>query len=131
MNAQKHVVFICPHGAAKSVVAAAHYQALAAARGEAVSTASYGIEPDPEVPQGVVDGLRQDGLAVAPDKPVAPSAEALAHADLVVVIGCDLPDGMCAVPIVRWDGVPAVSDGYDAARTDIAGRVSELLDRSA
>src|SRR5262245_44043426 len=43
------VLFVCLHGAAKSVVAAAHFRRVAAARGLAVDAAAAGTEPDPEL----------------------------------------------------------------------------------
>ena len=57
------------------------------------------------------------------------SADSIANADLVVLIGCEVPDVPTDTPIVRWDGVPAVSDGYEDARAAIVQRLSQLLDR--
>lgn len=124
-----YIAFVCAHGAAKSVIAAAYYRSMAEARGQSVRTAAYGVEPDPEVPAAVIDGLRRDGHDPAARTPVAATAEALASAHLVVVMGCELPAGICAGPVVHWEGVPAVSDSYEAARADIVQRVQELLDR--
>ena len=121
------VAFVCLHGAAKSVVAAAHYRALAAERGYKHQAASYGVEPDSDLPDHVLDGLRRDGLEVVRRPPIAPTREALADADVVVLIGCELPDGAFDAPIIRWDGVPDVTDGYDAARTEIVRRLHDLF----
>lgn len=41
------VLFLCPHGAAKSAVAAAHLERLAAARGVPVRAVAAGLEPIP------------------------------------------------------------------------------------
>ena len=126
------VAFVCEHGAAKSVIAAEYYRALAANRGKTVVVRPFGIDPDSEVPSHVVDGLRRDGIELSDRTPVGVASESLADADLVVVIGCELPIASApSIPVVRWDGVPAVSDGYDAARTAIVQRVERLLDESA
>ena len=55
----------------------------------------------------------------------------LANAGIVVSFGCDLSafaDG--STRIVEWNGVPAVSDGYDAARTEIVSRLPAILDEA-
>src|SRR5919198_3447437 len=41
------VLFVCVHGAAKSVIAAAHFRKLAAARGISIDAVAAGTEPDP------------------------------------------------------------------------------------
>lgn len=126
------VAFVCEHGAAKSVIAAEFYRALAASRGQEVLTRPLGLDPDPELPSHVVDGLRRDGFDVAGRLPARLADDALADVDLVVVIGCELHVADApSIPIVRWDGVPAVSDGYDAARTAIVHRLERLLDETA
>lgn len=92
----------------------------------------FGIEPDSEVPSHVVDGLRRDGIELSGRTPVGVAGESLADADLIVVIGCELPMASTpSIPVVRWDGVPAVSDGYDVARAVIVERVERLLDESS
>ena len=60
------VLFVCLHGAAKSVVGAAHFRRLAAARGLAIDAVAAGTEPDPELAPGAVKGLAGDGLHAAP-----------------------------------------------------------------
>src|SRR5262250_858896 len=47
--ATPRVLFVCLHGAAKSVVAAAHFRRLAAARGLSMDAVAAGTEPDPEL----------------------------------------------------------------------------------
>jgi len=126
------VAFVCEHGAAKSVIAAEYYRTLAADRGRTVVARPFGIDPDPELPTGVVDGLRRDGIDVSGRLPARLAPDSLGDADLVVVIGCELPIASApSIPVVRWDDVPAVSDGYDVARAVIVKRVERLLDESA
>src|SRR5438093_5785714 len=56
-KAWPRVLFVCLHGAAKSVVGAAHFRRLAAARGLAVDAVAAGTEPDPALTPGAVKGL--------------------------------------------------------------------------
>ena len=123
------VLFVCAHGSAKSVVAAEHLRRLAAERGLDVRVASAGVEPDDAIPPHVLAGLRGDGIEPGGAPPDALTPTAAARADRVVAIGCDL-DGLALPPraVERWDDIPAVSDGYDAARRAIVRRLGALLD---
>jgi hypothetical protein len=49
MGDVRTVLFLCPHNAAKSVIAAAYCVRLAAARGVTLRAASAGTDPDPGV----------------------------------------------------------------------------------
>jgi hypothetical protein len=119
------VLFVCLHGAAKSVVAAAHLRRLAAARGLAVDAVSAGTEPDPALTPAAVAGLAGEGLDARPARPRPVTLHDLATASRVVTFGCAVDAG--AVPGERWDDVPAVSDGYGPARDRIVARVERLV----
>src|SRR5262245_27486294 len=60
--APPRVLFVCLHGAAKSVIGAAHFRRLAAARGLAIDAAAAGTEPDADLGPGAVKGLAAEGL---------------------------------------------------------------------
>jgi protein-tyrosine-phosphatase len=107
------------------VVAAAHFRRLAAARGLAVEAAAAGTEPDPELAPGAVKGLAGDGLPAAPRRPRPVTLYDLESAARVVSFGCDLTPAR-GQRVDQWD-VPAVSEGYAAARDRIVARVEELV----
>jgi protein-tyrosine-phosphatase len=124
------VLFVCLHGAAKSVVGAAHFRRLAASRGLAVDAAAAGTEPDAELTPGAVKGLAADGLTAAPRRPRPVTLYDLSAATRVVSFGCDVtPKG--GQPVDRWDDVPNISDGYDKARDRIVARVDRLVSELA
>ena len=122
---KSRVLFVCLHGAAKSVVGAAHFRRLAEARGLDVEAAAAGTEPDAELAPGAVKGLAGDGLAAAPSHPRPVTLYDLESSTRVVSFGCDIttPRGQ---RIDQWD-VPAVSDGYAAARDRIVANVERLV----
>ena len=124
------VLFVCLHGAAKSVIASQHFQRLAARRGIAAESDAVGTEPDPAIPPAVVAGLRGDGLDVGRPAPRAVTRQDLERASHVIAFACDLghlaPPGLA---IERWDDVPAVSEDYGKARDVIAARVETLVDQ--
>ena len=124
--APRRVLFVCLHGAAKSVIAAAHFRRQAAARGHARAAAAAGVEPDATLAPGAVKGLAGESLSAAPARPRPVTLYDLSSAARVVSFGCDVtsPAGQ---PVERWDDVPAVSDGYAAARDRIVARVERLV----
>src|SRR6266545_2197074 len=63
------VLFICPHGAGKSVLVTAYFKQLAAERGIRIRTDAVGTEPGPEVGAAAAARLNQQGLAVPIAKP--------------------------------------------------------------
>jgi protein-tyrosine-phosphatase len=122
------ILFVCLHGSAKSLIAAEHLNRLARARGLPLRGESAGIDPDESVPPPVVSGLAADGIDVQNYTPGQVTRERLAAADTVVSMGCDITELSDANRSVRlWDDLPMVSDGYDAARSEIVARVEQLL----
>jgi protein-tyrosine-phosphatase len=119
------VVFVCLHGAAKSVIAAAHFRRLAAARGLTIGAVAAGTEPDPELAPGAVRGLAEDGLSASPARPRPVTLYDLDGAACVIGFGCDVaaPRGQ---RVEHWD-VPAVSEGYEAARDRIVTNLETLV----
>ncbi len=129
LPATRTVVFVCLHGAAKSVIAGAYFNRLAKERGLGIRAGAAGIEPEAEIPLPVREGLREDGIDVGDLRPRSVTRDELASAWRVVSFGCDLrevaPPGRA---IEQWDDVPAVSDGFAAARDAIAERVRRWMD---
>ena len=123
--APPRVVFVCLHGAAKSVVAAAHFRRLAAARGLSIGAVATGTEPDAELAPGAVKGLAAEGLTAAPARPRPVTLYDLHSAARVVSFGCEIgmgPDRGAE----QWE-VPAVGDGYTGARDQIVAKVERLV----
>jgi len=125
MPPPSRVLFVCLHGAAKSVVAAAHFRRLAATRGLAVGAVAAGTEPDRELAPAAVKGLAADGLEPAPTRPRPVTLYDLDTAARVVSFGCDVAPAR-GQRVEQWD-VPAVSDGYAAARDRIVANVDRLV----
>ena len=130
MESPPTVVFVCLHGSAKSLIAAEHFTRLAVERGVAARATSAGVEPDPEIPPKVIDGLLQDGIDVRGRQPRPVAAGELARARRVISFGCELgPLVPLGIPVERWDDVPAVSENYGVARAAILARVEQLFGR--
>jgi protein-tyrosine-phosphatase len=127
---------MCPHGAAKSVLASAYFERLAKERGLKVLVRSAGTEPDATIAPAVAAHLQRQGYATSTTPPRKATADDLAQADLVISLGCDLsglptPRGT----LMRWDDVPAPSVDFakadDAIRSKVEALVDELVRQAA
>ena len=121
------VVFVCQYGYAKSLVAAKHFERMAAERGLTVKVVARGLTPKGSVPAPIAQALRGDGLAVDGYAPVALSASDVATADVVATFGIDSPFPTEA-RVLRWDDVGALSEDYPKAREQIRAHLGPLLD---
>src|SRR5262245_3645993 len=124
----ERILFLCPHGAVKSVIAAAYCQQLAAAQGIQLQVTSAGTEPDPEVAPAVAELLRAEGIDVTSQRPRRVTHEDLVRADRIISLGCELSDlAPVGSVIERWDDVPAPSQNLIAARDRIRAYVEQLV----
>ena len=122
------LVFLCPHNAAKSVMAAAFFDRLAAERGLGFRADSAGTEPDDEPSPAVVAALREEGIDVAGHRPRLVGRRDLVAAHRVISLGCDLGDlAPSGVRVERWDDVPPASRDLAAAREAIRRHVEALV----
>ena len=122
------LLFLCPHGAAKSVMAMAYCQQLAAQYGLEAQANAAGTDPSAEVSPAVVELLKTEGIDVSNQVPQRVTAEALLNASRVISLGCDL-DGLLppGTPVERWDDVPLPSQNLAAARDSIRAHVEQLI----
>jgi arsenate reductase len=128
----RHVLFMCPHGAAKSVLASAYFERAAKARGLNVRVETRGTEPDAAVSPKVAAHLTRQGYPVpaAPPRRVTPAD--LAAADVVISLGCDvrgLP--VRAGTLQQWDDVPGPAEDLAGADAAIQRRVAALIEELA
>jgi arsenate reductase len=127
MTAHPLALFVCLHGSAKSLIAAEHFNRLAAARGIEMRAVSAGVEPDAAVPLPVVAGLGLDGFPVAAYQPRALNAAEVHSAAVVVTFGCEVGETNARAVRRDWADLPMVSDGFAPARDAIVRRVEALI----
>jgi protein-tyrosine-phosphatase len=123
------VLFICEHGAAKSIIAAAEFNKMAQQRGLPHRAIARGTNPDASFSAPTVSGLRKDGLPEPKGKPQMVTAADVNRADRVVTLGCKLPESVGQpTKMVDWNDVSSPSKNYDAARTDVVRHLEQLID---
>jgi arsenate reductase len=127
------IVFVCEHGSARSVIAAAHFNRLASEKGLAYRAVSRGKNPDDAIPASIKDALATDGMDVSAWKPKGVTEEDMRKAGRVVTLGIDLPAAKPAAQdrLLEWSDVPAMSQSYDAVRKVIVQHVNELVQKLA
>lgn len=122
------VVFVCEHGAAKSVLAAAEFERIAKEHGLSFEILARGTNIDPELAPSVVKGLKADGLVPAIPKPLKVDAKDVVGAAKVVTFGPDLsnilPKGSKALD---WSATPSTGENYKAARDYVRKELEKLI----
>jgi protein-tyrosine-phosphatase len=122
------VVFVCEHGAAKSIIAAAELERMAKERGLSVVAISRGTTPDAEIGAAIRQGLHADGIDLGPSKPVKVSAKDMANASRVVSFGPDLSEWLPKdAKALDWSATPSPSENYQAARLYIVKQLESLI----
>ena len=121
------VVFVCEHGAAKSVIAAAYFNKLASETDLKSRAIARGTNPDDELSPSAIAGLREDGLTPAVSVPQKLSMEDAESAQRIISF-CELPEGYQQKAIIeQWDGIPPVSENYEKARDVILEKLKALI----
>jgi arsenate reductase (thioredoxin) len=123
------ILFLCPHAAAKSVLAAAYFNRLARERGLDFVADAAGTEPDELVSPSVVKLLFDEGIDVASHKPRRVTELELHSAYRVISMGCALEDLAIAPEAVEeWLDLPAPSQDLLGASQGIRSHLELLLD---
>src|SRR5262245_32571098 len=124
MSASESVLFLCPHNAAKSVLAATYFDRLAGERGLPFQADSAGTEPVEGPAPAVVAALKAEGVDVSGHQPRRVEPGELASAYRAISMGCDLTNVQFATGrIEKWDDVPPVSQDLETAYAAIHRRV--------
>ena len=121
------VIFVCEHGAAKSILAAAYFNKLAREKNLRLTAVARGTHPDTELSAQTLDGLRADGLSPTESTPVKLDGKELEFAQHVVSF-CALPEEYHPKgKLEHWEDIPPVSENYEKARDAIVEHLKVLL----
>jgi len=116
---------VCEHGSAKSVVAAAHFNRLAAQRGLDVRAISRGTDPDAQNHPAALDGLTVDGLETNAQPRLLEQSE-LDSAARVITFSELPPPYETPTNAVLWT-VPPISENYAVSRQSILQKLEHLM----
>lgn len=122
------IIFLCPHAAAKSVLAMTYFEHLAVQAGLDFTVRNAGTEPDPTVSPAVKACLKNEGFELSGFVPSLLTDEDLDTTDIVVSIGCIEADNVpIGTQFLDWSDVPMLNDGFQIARDKIYEHVIELV----
>jgi arsenate reductase (thioredoxin) len=123
------IVFVCEHGAAKSVIATAYFNKIAVERGLPDRAIYRGANPQAELSVSALKGLKDDGLTLPSDRPSPITNADVSAATHIFAIGCTLPaHAASSGKADSWDDVPE-DQGYAAQRDAIRRHVERLIDQ--
>ncbi len=123
----KTILFVCEHGAAKSVIAATYFNKLVSEKNLDIRAIARGTNPDAELSPETIAGLHADGLTPTESIPQKLSLADIESAQRVVAF-CELPEEYRnKTAVEQWDGVPPVSENYETARDAIVERIHRLM----
>ena len=128
MTTTSTILFLCPHAAAKSVLAMTYFADLASKAGLQMSVCNAGTEPDPTINPAVERYLKNEGFDLSGFVPGLLTAADLDAADIIVSMGCiDAEQAPAGTRFLDWSDVPMLSDGFQIARNMIHAHVVELV----
>jgi len=127
MDKNPTIVFVCEHGAAKSIIAAVYFNKLANETKSSLRAVARGTHPDQELSPKTIVGLRADGLMPTETTPQKLSLTDIETAQTIITF-CDLPEEyQNKVVIEHWNNVPPVSENYEKARDVIIAHLNQLM----
>jgi protein-tyrosine-phosphatase len=125
------VVFVCEHGSAKSVIAAAYFNKLASERNLPWRAVARGTHPDLEISPKTKKLLEQDSLFDSTFKPQLLSQGDVDGAKKVYMF-TTLPDNIHnRNKVDYWRDINAVNEDFQRLKKDIVDRITPVLDSLA
>jgi arsenate reductase (thioredoxin) len=127
MRTNPIIVFVCEHGAAKSIIAAAYFNQFAQERKLDLRAIARGTHPDPALSAITVAGLNADGLTPTEPIPQKLSLEEIEMAEEIISF-CELPAELQSeARIEQWNDIPPVSENYERARDVLIEHLRRLI----
>ncbi len=124
------IVFLCPHGAAKSIMAAAYCRALADEHNLQLEIIAAGTEPDIEISPAVIEFLRAGKLVLLEKQPRRVTQADLQNASHIISMGCNLESLLPAhrtASAEDWSDVPSPGQDLILCYHRIRFRVQTLI----
>ena len=121
------VLFVCRHGAAKSVLAAAELGRLATAAGLAIDVQAAGVEPDATVAPGVIAFLAEAAHqeTLLPRRVTGGDVVRAWRTVTFDLEPSDLPS--LADATERWDGLPSAGEDPEGFLAEVTPRAAALV----
>jgi protein-tyrosine-phosphatase len=124
---KRTIVFVCEHGAARSVIAAAYFNRIAGERHLPYHAIARGTSPQENLSVATVKGLEGDGVPFDRAKPKGLAGDDLSDAVRIVAF-CPVAKSLSGnLRVDEHDDIPDISADYAAARDQIVRYVNEVI----
>src|SRR5688572_28891701 len=128
MAQNKKIVFVCEHGAAKSVIATAYFNKLAQERNLDYEAVCRGTSPDSIVSPSVKEGLTRDELFDDTVTPTKLTINDTTNTERIILF-IKLPDDFkTSIKTEDWSNLKDVDGDYQHRRDAITKSINLLLD---
>jgi arsenate reductase (thioredoxin) len=124
----KRVIFVCEHGAAKSVIAATYFNKMAKERNLNWEAVCRGTHPDANISDAARNGLSADSLSVGNLRPQKLVLRDTADVERIIVFTPLPEDFNTNIEVKNWSHVPNIDASYEARRDAIIRQINKLLD---
>ena len=124
----KEIMFICPHGAARSPIAAAYFNKLAKEKNLNYYAIFRGTEPDKTLSARTVEGLTNEGIDIKGWKPELVSTNDINNAYKIITFDCKVSADNSTALQEQWNGTPSPSKEYENYTAIVKEKVKILVD---
>jgi arsenate reductase (thioredoxin) len=128
MAQEKKIIFVCHHGAAKSVIAASYFNKLAKERNLNYVAEFRGTDPDSAVAPGAKEGLAKDNVVVPDAKPQKLTISDTANAERIILFTPVPADITNSIKSENWSAIQNIDGDYESRKNAIVKKINELLD---
>ncbi len=125
----KEVMFICPHGAARSPIAAAYFNKLVKEKNLNYHAIFRGTEPDATLSARTVEGLTAEGIDIKGWKPALVSEKDINKAYKIITFDCKVPSDNVSALQEQWNGTPSPSKEYESYTASVREKVKQLVEK--
>jgi protein-tyrosine-phosphatase len=124
----KKIIFVCEHGAAKSVIAASYFNKMAKDRNLDYTAECRGTDPDSEVSKSTKDGLTKDNLFDPNTKPRKLLSSDTTNMERIILFTPLPSEFNTNIKIENWSNIQNLNADYEKRRNAIVKKIDELLD---
>ena len=128
MAQDKKIIFVCEHGAAKSVIAASYFNKMAKERNLDYTAECRGTDPDSVVSKSAQDGLTKDNLFDPHTRPQKLLSSDTVNVERIILFTTLPSDLKTNIKTENWSSLQNLDTDYENRRNAIIKKINELLD---
>jgi arsenate reductase (thioredoxin) len=128
MAQEKKIIFVCEHGAAKSVIAASYFNKMAKERNLDYVAECRGTFPDSVVSPGVKANLTKEKVFDPNTKPRKLTIADTTNVERIILFTTLPQELKTDIKTENWSAIQNVDADYEKRKSAIVKKINELLD---